>query len=510
MIANRMGASFPKSPRWTLAATILGSAMAFIDGSAVNVALPVLQTSLGASVSATQWIVDAYLLVLSSLMLAGGGLGDRIGRGRVFAAGVALFAAASVWCGAAPNAAQLIAARAAQGLGAALLVPGSLAIITAAFPREERGRAIGTWSAMTALAVIAGPLLGGWLVQAISWRAVFYINVPLAAATLVIVWWKMPRLAADLKGPIDWLGTALITLALGAITFSLIEGPGRGWRDALVVGAGIGGVVAFGAFIAVEFRARNPIVPLTLFRSRTFTGANILTLLLYAALSGALFLLPFNLVQVQHDSPAKAGAAFLPFVVTMSLLSRWTGALADRIGPRLPLIVGPLVAAAGFALLAMPGIGGSYWTTFFPGIATLGVGMAITVAPLTTTVMTSIDDERHAGAASGVNNTVSRVAGLLAIAVFGAVAVTMFARDIDRRLAFASDDIRRAMRQQSLELAAAEPPPTLDPATRKRVKTEVANAFAHAFRVDMLAAAVLAAASAGGAAMIKGGRRPNR
>jgi len=506
MIANRMGTSFPKSPRWVLTATILGSAMAFIDGSAVNVALPVLQTSLGADVSATQWIVDAYLLVLSSLMLAGGALGDRFGRVRIFALGVALFAGASIWCGAAPNAAQLIAARAVQGVGAALLVPGSLAIITAAFPRARRGRAIGTWSAMTALAVIAGPLLGGWLVQSFSWRAVFFINVPIAAATLLIVWRAVPRFPPALSGAIDWAGTALITLSLGAVTFALIEGPGRGWRDAVVIGAAVLGVAAFVVFLVVELRVHDPIVPLSLFRSRSFTGANVLTLLLYAALSGALFLLPFDLIQVQHDSPAKAGAAFLPFVVTMSLLSRWTGALADRIGPRLPLIVGPLVAAAGFALMAMPGIGGSYWTTFFPGIATLGIGMAITVAPLTTTVMTSIDDERHAGAASGINNTVSRVAGLLAIAVFGAVAVTIFALDLDRRLAFAGDGVRRAMKQQSLKLAAAEPPRTLDAATRQRVTAAVDAAFVRAFRIDMLAAAAIAAASAGGAMMIRGRR----
>ena len=481
--------------------------MAFIDGSAVNVALPVLQTSLGTGVSGAQWVVDAYLLVLSSLMLAGGALGDRFGRVRIFAIGVALFAAASIWCGAAPNAAHLIAARALQGMGAALLVPGSLAIITAAFPRERRGRAIGTWSAMTALAVIAGPLLGGWLVQTLSWRAVFYINVPIAAATLAVVWRKMPRFKPELTGAIDWIGTALITTSLGATTFALIEGPGRGWRDAIVVAAAIAGVVAFVTFLLVERRARNPIVPLSLFRSRSFTGANILTLLLYAALSGALFLLPFNLIQVQHDTPAQAGAAFLPFVVTMSLLSRWTGALADRIGPRLPLIVGPILAGAGFALLALPSIGGSYWTTFFPGIATLGIGMAITVAPLTTTVMTSIDDERHAGAASGINNTIARVAGLLAIAVFGAVAVTLFARELDRRLAFAPPEVRQAMRQQSLRLAAAAPPKTLDTTTRQRITAAVDGAFVHVFRIDMLAAAAIAAASAGGAVMIRGRRR---
>jgi len=465
---------------WILAATILGSAMAFIDGTVINVALPVLQKSLGADVRQAQWIVDAYLLVLSSLMLAGGALGDRIGRVKVFATGVALFGAASAWCGFSNSANALIAARAVQGIGAALLVPGSLAIITAAFPPERRGKAIGTWSAMTSLAVIAGPLLGGWLVQAVSWRAVFYINLPIAAITLLLVWLKVPRLEPTVGGGIDWAGTALITLALGAATFALIE---TNW-----IGGAIA-AVAFIGFVLVERRVHEPIVPLSLFKSRTFTGANILTLLLYGALSAATFLLPFNLIQVQHYSPAKAGAAFLPFVATMSLLSRWSGALADRIGPRLPLIVGPIVAGTGFALMSLPGIGGSYWTTFFPGILTLGIGMAITVAPLTTTVMTSIDDERHAGAASGINNTIARAAGLLAIALFGSLAVTIFAHQLAGRVS----------PKEAAKLTAATPPPGVD----KRV---IDDAFVHAFRINMLIAAAIAMARAGGALVIRAKR----
>ena len=487
--------------RWLLAATILGSSMAFIDGSAVNVALPVLQKSLGTSVSQAQWIIDAYLLVLSSLMLAGGTLGDHLGRSRVFGFGVALFAAASAWCGAAPDPPQLIAARVLQGFGAALLVPGSLALITGAFASQERGRAIGTWSAATSMAVIAGPLLGGVLVQTISWRAVFYINLPIAAATLLILWRCVPVSRATEAGRIDWLGTLLVTSALGAITFSLIEAPGRGW-DATVTGAAIAGVVAFVAFVFVERRAKEPMVPPALFRSHTFTGANVLTFLLYAALSGATFLLPFNLIQVQHYSPAMAGGAFLPFVVTMSLLSRYSGALADRIGPRIPLTIGPVTAGAGFVLLAIPSIGGSYWTTFFPGVLVLGLGMAITVAPLTTTVMTSIDDERHAGAASGVNNTVARAAGLLAIAAFGALAVLLFSHSMSARLAALPPAVQATMREQSLRLAAATPPPGVDAATRDRIVAAVDDSFVHAFRVNMLAAAIIAAASAGGAVVM--------
>jgi MFS family permease len=394
-------------------------------------------------------------------------------------------------------------------MGGALLVPGSLAIIAATFPQNERGRAIGTWSAMTSLAVIAGPLFGGWLVQTVSWRAVFFINIPIAAATLLIVW--RVRAGDDRPGegdpqPIDWKGTVLITIALAALTFALIEAPSR---PAAVLLAAMGvSTIAFMTFLVRERRCRNPIVPLAMFRSRDFTAANVLTLLLYAAISAGTFLLPFNLIQVQGYSPAQAGAAFLPFVVTMSLLSRWTGALADRIGPRLPLMAGPLVVAAGFALLAIEPAGGSYWTAFFPGILTIGIGMALAVAPLTTTVMTSIDDERRVGVASGINNTIARVAGLLAIALFGSVSIIVFTRKLDLRLEHEGPAIREAVRRQSVKLAAAEPPQDLDSGTRRRVRAEIDAAFISAFRIDMIASAALAAASAAAALAIRGNPRP--
>jgi EmrB/QacA subfamily drug resistance transporter len=481
--------------RWTLAATILGSAMAFIDMTVINVALPVMQTELRAGVDDAQWIVDSYLLVLSALILAGGSLGDRLGRVRVFGFGVLTFAAASLWCGAAPGANALIAARALQGVGAALLVPGSLAIINETFPRDQRGRAIGTWSALTSLAVIAGPLLGGFLVQSFSWRAVFYINAPIAAVVLWAVWRHVPASKHVHAGAIDWLGTLLVTLGLGAVTYALIEH---------MPYIAIAGVAALIAFVFVQGRVANPIVPLKLFRSRSFTAANVLTLLLYAALSAATFLLPFNLIQVQGYSPAQAGAAFLPFVATMTLLSRWTGALADRIGARLPLIVGPLVAAAGFALLAYPSVGGSYWTTFFPGVLVLGIGMSITVAPLTTTVMTSIEDERYSGAASGINNAIARAAGLLAIAAFGVVAVFVFERQLEHHLRDAPAEVRQAMRAEAIKLADARPPAGVDAATKARVEQAVKRSFVSAFRTDVLAAALLAALSAFGGAMVRG------
>lgn len=470
--------------RWVLAATILGSSMAFIDTTVVNVALPVMQRELQADVAAAQWVIDAYLLVLSALILAGGALGDRLGRVRVFGAGVMVFAVASIWCGLAPSPAQLIVARAFQGAGAAMLVPGSLAIIAATFPKDERGRAIGTWLALTSLAIVAGPLLGGVLVQTISWRAVFLINVPIAAAVLWIVWRRMPRDDARRDGAIDWTGTGLVTLGLGGVAYAFIE---RVWM------AGIVGLIALVAFVFVERRVSNPIVPFSLFRSRAFSAANALTLLLYAALSAATFLLPFNLIQVQDYSPAEAGAAFLPFVGTMSLLSRWTGALADRIGPRPLLVTGPVVAAMGLALLARPGIGGSYWTTFFPGVLLLGLGMSITVAPLTTTVMTSIDDERHAGAASGINNAVARAAGLLAVAILGAGVVSVFARDLDARLADQPAAVRAAMLAQSERLAEAKPPRD---ANQEVVRDAVRQSFVSAFRVTTLVSAALAALAA--------------
>lgn len=473
--------------------------MAFIDTTVVNVALPVMQQSLHAGVDDAQWVIDAYLLVLSSLILAGGSLGDRLGRVRVFAIGVAVFAAASFWCGAAPTVVQLILARALQGAGAALLVPGSLSIISEAFPREERGRAIGTWSSLTALAIIAGPLLGGFLVQTISWRAVFYINLPIAAIVLLMVWLRVPKSKPAGAGHIDWAGTLLVTAGLGALTFAFIEAPARGWSSIAVLSAAIGGTVALIAFVFVERRIKNPIVPLSLFRSRTFSGANVLTLLLYAALSGATFFIPFNLIQVQGYSPSQAGAAFLPFVGTMSLLSRFTGALADRIGPRLLLTVGPLVAGVGIALLARPGIGGPYWTTFFPAVLVLGIGMAITVAPLTTAVMTSVEDEANVGAASGINNAVARVAGLLAVAILGALAISLFGNALDKRLTVLPPNVRQAMLAQRTHLASAQPPKNLPPATRAQIEKAVRESFVYAFRGVTLTAAALAMLAAAGA-----------
>jgi EmrB/QacA subfamily drug resistance transporter len=485
-----------RSKPWVLAATILGSSLAFIDGSVVNVALPAIQADLVASVQATQWVINAYLLMLGALILVGGAAGDRFGRRRVFVIGILVFTAASMACGFAPNAVILIGARAVQGIGGAMLVPGSLAIISSAFPKEERGKAIGTWAGFSALTTALGPVLGGALVDALSWRAVFFINVPLALIALAIALRHVPESRVEtMDTTIDWRGALLATAGLAGLAYGASAASETRWADPGVYAPLLGGIAVLAAFVWFEMRTSSPMMPPSLFRSRAFSGANAMTLLLYSALSGALFFLPFNLIQIQGYSAAMAGASFLPLSLLMGGLSRWAGALIDRYGARLPLIVGPLIAACGFALFALPGIGGSYWTTFFPAMPVLGFGMTISVAPLTTTVMGAVD-QRQAGAASGINNAAARIAGLLAIALFGAMAVGAFGTSLDARMdrMHVSADLRQAMDAQVSRLAEAAVPDA-DAATRQALKSAVDDAFLDAFRFVMLTAAGLALAS---------------
>ena len=495
--------------RWVLAATILASSMAFIDGTVVNVALPFLQTSLNATAIGIQWVVEAYALFLSALLLVGGSLGDRYGRRLIFNIGVVVFAIASAACGLAANIEQLIIARAAQGIGGALLVPGSLALISSSFSEEERGRAIGTWSGFSAITTAIGPVLGGWLVEHVSWRAVFFLNLPLAAAVIVISLWHVPETKEeDQTGPLDWLGAALATIGLGGLVYGLIESPRLGLRNPAVSVTLIAGVVSLVAFVIREARAKNPMVPLRLFRSKDFAGANVLTLLLYAALGGTFFFFPLNLVQVQGYSATAAGASLLPFVVLMFTLSRWSGGLVDRFGPRLPLMVGPTIAAVGFALFARPAVNPNYWTSFFPAVIVLGLGMAISVAPLTTTVMGSVSEEQ-AGVASGINNAVSRTAGLLAVAVFGVVMLHTFSRQLELRLNEIDLDqqLSRSIYEERVKLAGLQAPQSLEPATREQVRTVIAGSFVSGFRLVMTVSAALALASALSSWLLIGGSR---
>lgn len=491
---------------WVLAASILGSSLTFIDGTAVNVALPALQAALSADLADAQWVVESYALTLSALLLAGGALGDRWGHGRIFAWGVAAFAVASVACGLAPDVRVLIAARGAQGAGAALLVPASLALLRTTFGPDERGRAIGTWAGFTAITAAAGPVLGGWLTDAVSWRAIFFLNVPLAAVVIAILLARAPADAPpDPEAPLDWPGTVLATLGLGGLVFGLVEWPRLGGSHPAVLSALAAGLALLVAFGIVQARSPHPMLPLDLFRIPMFGGANLLTLLLYAALGGALFFFPFVLVQVHGYSATEAGLALLPFVLLVFFLSRWSGGLLDRYGPRPPLVAGPLLAALGFALFAAPGVGGRYWTTFFPAVVVLGLGMAVSIAPLTTVVMSAVG-ARQAGLASGVNNAVSRVAGLVAVAAFGIVLSLAFERGLSTRLAELAlpPDVPERIRASANRLGALEPPPGLGAQGAAAVRTAVAHAFVGGFRLVMTLAAALAAAAALTAALTLG------
>jgi EmrB/QacA subfamily drug resistance transporter len=470
--------------------------MAFIDSTVVNVALPALQASLHATVVGVQWVVESYGLFLGALILVGGSLGDLFGRRLMFLVGVGIFAAASIACGFASNIQQLVIARSVQGIGAAFLVPGSLSIISACFDEKTRGQAIGTWSGFTAITTAVGPVLGGWLIEHASWRWAFFINIPLATAVIAISLRRIPESRNATARHVDWLGTLVATVGLGSVVYGFIESVNLGWDHPLVFGSLIAGFACLIVFAFVEARVSSPMIPLTLFRSRSFRGANLLTLFLYAALGIFFFLFPMNFIQVQGYSTTATGAAALPLILLMFFLSRWSGGLVTRYGPKAPLVAGPLIAAGGFVLFALPSMGASYWTTFFPAFVVLGFGMAISVAPLTTVVMGSVGQDRS-GTASGINNAVARVAGILAIAILGIVMVKVFSSSLNRSLTgqLLSPGILQYIQSNEIKLAGLDLPSGLDADTTAVIRAAISHAFVFGFRTVMLICAGLSLAS---------------
>ncbi len=492
--------------RWLLLATVLASSMAFIDSTALNVALDALQTSLNASGADLLWVVNAYALLLAALLLAGGALGDLYGRKRVFMIGITVFTAASLACGAAADTGSLILFRAVQGAGAALLVPGSLSLITALVNPARRGRAIGTWSTLSTLTTLGGPVLGGFLAGAGLWRLVFFINVPLGLLALWILARHVPESRTSARRRLDIPGTLFATLGLAGITYGFIQASDVGWAGAALPLAG--GALALGLFLLVEWRSPHPMMPLGLFRSSAFSGANLLTLFLYAALAAAPFFLTLNLIQVQGYPEQNAGATFVPFALLLGGMSRWAGGLVDRVGARLPLVVGPAIAGVGFLLLALPELTGgaeTYLTTYFPGIVVLGMGMGITVAPLSTTVMNAAPQE-SAGTASGINNAVARTAGVLAIAILGALALAFFRADVLARaetLGITDPAARAQLEAEAARFGQMQPDPDLFSAEQISALNQAIDlAFVGTFRLVAVIAAALAWLSALMAALL--------
>jgi EmrB/QacA subfamily drug resistance transporter len=499
----------PSSRHWVIAAASLGSGMAFLDSTILNVALPALQSDLGASVRAVQWTYGAYALVLSALLLVGGTLGDRFGRRRVFVLGATIFAVASVWCALAPGPAQLITARGVQGVGGALLVPASLAIIGASFEGSLKAKAIGTWGALSAIAMAVGPVLGGWLVEVVSWRAAFLINPVLAAVAIPIALWHVPESRDPEAHNLDLVGAVLATTGLAGLVYGLIESSAWGLGAPRVLVALTVGLIGLASFIWVERRVKDPMVPPSLFRSRTFDGANLVTLLFYMALTGSLYFLPFLMMQVHGYSALVAGSVFLPFVAMAFLIGRLSGRISARFGTKIPLVVASLAVLVGLLLFAVPGVEhDSYWTSFFPAMIVQGAGMALAITPLTTAALGSVDRE-HSGLASGVNNAVARVAGLMAVALLGVFVYGVFSMSLDARLHSMdlSEEARSEMEAAKTHLGAAEAPEGVNAGTEAHIERAIDESFVAGFRAVMLVSAGLALASALVAALLVSDRR---
>ncbi len=482
--------------KWIMVSVILASAMAFIDGTALNVALPSLQKDLNASGIDLFWILNSYLLMLAALILTGGSLGDKLGRKKIFMIGIAIFILGSAFCGFSPTVPYLIASRALQGLGGALMIPGSLSIITASF-EEERGKAIGTWSAVTTLVTMGGPLLGGALADAGLWRLIFFINVPIGIASLIILWFKIPESTDEQSDhSIDYFGSIAIITGLALLTYGFLTIPNTGFNNVKVYfSIGIG-IIALILFVRIQKTSKHPMLPLHLFKNKTFTGANLLTFFLYSGLfAGGLFL-TLNMVQMQGYSQLQSGLSLLPFTVLIVLLSRWSGSLADKFGSRRFLIGGPLLVTVGLLLLSFvknthgPA---DFWLTYFPGIFIFGLGMSITITPLTSTVMGALPNH-YSGTASGINNAVTRISNVFSNAVVGALAVLFFAVFLTREVNQISfkENVKTQVIQQAANLGDAKVPAIVSSKNNKEVEHLYREGFIKTYTLVMRISAILA------------------
>ena len=501
---DRAGApvAMPRSSeRWVLAATIIASTMTFSDMTIVNVALPVLQHELGATFAQAQWVVESYTLVLSALLLAGGAGGDLYGRRRVFSIGMAIFAVASAACGLAPDAGMLVAARAVQGLGAALMMPGSLAILSASFPRERQGEAIGIWSASTGIAMTVAPAFGGWLIDALSWHAAFLINLPLAAIAFAITLWKVPESRSDRPRRLDLGGMVLATLGLGALTYGLIAAGERGFAAPSASVPILVGLAALAGFVVQERIARDPMVPLAFFGIPRFAVIQAFTFTLWAALQGTTFFVPFRLMQVQGFAPTEAGVALLPLVVTASILARYFGRLSDRIAPRILLVAGALLNAVGFFMLTLPDAETPYAVGFLPALLLIGLGMGVCQVQVTVVALNAAGPA-NVGTSSAINNMVARAGGLIAIAVFGLVLAHGYAATLVPSLKAAGlpEAAQQAISMQRARLAATALPPGLTAADGTAAAAAIRDSFVAGYRWAMATAGIMALASAAMAA----------
>ncbi len=493
MGTNKTG--FTPIQKWTLLATILASSLVFIDSTALNVALPALQEDLGITGTELLWVINGYALFLSSLLLVGGSLGDLYGRNKVFLTGLGIFSISSLICGLSQTPVQLIIARAFQGIGGALLTPGSLSILSSQFGAENRGKAIGLWSTFSALTAIFGPILGGWLAGLGLWRVIFFINIPLSILVFITMIAKVPESKNPDAMKLDIWGAVLVTLGLAGITYGFIESPKHGFGNLTIISSLLIGGLALIAFIIVQRNSKHPMMPLKLFKSSTFSGGNLLTLFVYAALGGAMFFLPLNLIQIQGYSEINAGMAMLPIIILIAGISSIIGKYVDRKGVRIPLIIGPIITSVGFYLFSTYGITsdpGEYWNTFFLSFILLGIGMGLTVAPLTIAVMGAISED-NVGIASGINNTVARAAGVLAIAFLGAVVLLYFQKSIENEISVMdiSPGMKNEIMIESSKFAAAEVPDGLSEENKMIVQRHLNNSFIGAFNRVVYIASLL-------------------